>query len=223
MFCADKESVYPEFYPKSIKRGFEPIQLDIITGYLQEHTDVDVFNIRQALLAEKINYLLYPISIDVGHYSQIGAFFAYRELMKHINKYFPEIIPYELSDVDIRYDRIGTPDVSINRGTTYRKFDPSFFDDVNIFPPTSWGNEAYENTESGLPVILFLRDSYTWERYIGKYIAQHFGKTIMIHWSNIDHIEEYITKYKPDIVVFESAEWQLIGFADAVAKIPELP
>jgi hypothetical protein len=59
MLCADKESVYPEFYPKSIKRGSEPIQLDVITSYLLHNTSVDIFNIRQALLAEKNNYLLY--------------------------------------------------------------------------------------------------------------------------------------------------------------------
>ena len=43
MFCPDKESVYPEYYPKSIKRGPEPIQLDIITEYLNEQTTADVF------------------------------------------------------------------------------------------------------------------------------------------------------------------------------------
>ena len=40
---------------------------------------------------------------------------------------------------------------------------------------------------------------------------------------NIEHIEEYIAKYKPDIVVFESAERALGGFADYVAGIPKLP
>jgi len=68
-----------------------------------------------------------------------------------------------------------------------------------------------------------LRDSYTAEAYIGKYLANHFGKTIMIHWSNMGHIKEYIDRYKPDIIVFESAERELDGFVNAVAKIPKLP
>jgi len=226
MFCADKETIYPEFYPKSIKQGPEPIQLDIITQYLQEHTNLDVFNIKQALLVEKDKYLLYPLidnwmsaPRDVAHYNEIGAFFAYRELMKHINRYFPGITSYDLNDIDIVFDKIGTPSVSLKAGTTYRKFDPSFFDDVNVARPFTNECEAYENAESELPVILFLRDSYGLEHYIGKYLAQHFDKAITIHWGNSSHIEEYIDRYKPDIVVFEAAERALTLFAECVAGI----
>ena len=220
MFCTDKESIYPEFYPKSIKRGPEPIQLDVITGYLQEHTTVDVFNIRQALLAEKNNFMLYPVSSgDLTHYNQIAAFFAYRELMRHINNYFPEIIPYELDNVDISYDENEIPHVSLTLEKKYKKLDPSFFDDVNISRPFTWENIAYENEASYLPVILFLRDSYTSEDFFDKYNAQHFGKTIMIYYMNMEHFEEYIDKYKPDIVVFESAERGIGWFANIIGDL----
>ncbi|MCL1813231.1 MAG: hypothetical protein FWG29_06885 [Treponema sp.] len=224
MFCTDKESIYPEYYPKSIKRGTEPIQLDVITRYLQEHTSVDVFNIKQALLVEKDEHLLYNMSSgDLTHYNQIGAFFAYRELMKHITVYFPEMIPYELNDVDILYDESGIPVVSLKTEKIYKKLDSSFFDDVNFTQPFTSQNAAYENTESSLPVVLLLRDSYAAERFIGQYLAQHFGKAVLIHWLNANHFEEYIARYKPDIVVFESAERELRGFADKIAGIPKLP
>jgi hypothetical protein len=223
MFCTDKESIYPEFYPKAIKRGPEPIQLDLITGYLKEHTGVDIFNIRQALLAEKDNYMLYNVSSgDLSHYNETGAFFAYRELMRHINFYFPEIVPFEPKDVVIKYDGTGISHASLKTEKTYRKLDPSFFDDVDVARPFIWENEAYENTNFNLPVILFLRDSYAAEWFIGKYIAQHFGKAIFIHYVNMEHFEEYIVRYKPDIVVFESAERELKGFAYSVARIPKL-
>ena len=223
MICADKESIYPEFYPRSIKRGPEPIQLDVITTYLRENTGVDVFNIRQALTAEKNNYMLYDVSENLSHYNEIGAFFAYRELMKHINIYLPEIIYYEPDDVDISYNKNGIPAVSLKAGTAYKKLAPSFFNNVNVHRPFTWQNEAYENTESELPIILLFRDSYAHEYYIGKHIAQHFSKAIFIHYSNMEHFEEYITKYKPDIVVFESAERSLRNFAGCVAEIPKLP
>jgi len=218
MFCADKESIYPEFYPKSIKRGPEPIQLDMITGYLQEHTTVDIFNIRQALLREKDIFLLYNVCPpnEIAHYNEIGAFFAYRELMRHINIYFPEIIPYELDDVDISYDKNGIPAVSLKTGTTY-KLD-HYFIDVN----TEY-IAAYENMEPSLSTILVFHDSYANENFIRKYIAQNFNKAVFIHWISIAHFEEYIDRYKPDIVVFESAELQLQAFANSVAGIPKLP
>jgi hypothetical protein len=230
MFCTDKESIYPEFYPKSIKRGQEPIQLDVITGYLQEHTTVNVFNIRQALLAQKNNFMLYDVSSgDLTHYNEVGAFFAYRELMRHINVYFPEIIPYEITDIDISYDETGTPFVSLKTDITYKKLDTSFFDDVNGYRPFTWQNDAYENEKSDLPVILLLRDSYAgydpgngWKKFLNYYLPQHFGKAIFIHFRDMEHFEEYIDKYKPDIVVFESVE-RLRGFAGYVAGIPKLP
>jgi hypothetical protein len=68
-----------------------------------------------------------------------------------------------------------------------------------------------------------LRDSYFAEEFIGKYIAQHFGEAILFHYDNIRHIEKYVTRYKPDIVVFESAERELDSFSNWVAGIPELP
>jgi hypothetical protein len=228
MFNTDKESVYPEFYPKSIKRGPEPIQLDIITMYLQNHTSVDVFNVRQALLVEKDHYLLYPVFGDfqaISHHSGIGAFLAYRELMKHITIYFPWIIPLELDDIDICYDEKGVAGVSLKE-KTYENLKPSFFDNVSFNDDTFWGlgfNDAYENLDPGLPVILLMRTSYSNETNAGKFIFQTFGRTIMTHFMNMEHIEEYINCFKPDIVVFESTEYQLNLFADSVIGIPELP
>jgi hypothetical protein len=226
MLCADKESVYPEFYPKSIKPGPEPIQLDIITNYLLDRTSVDIFNIRQALLAEKANYLLY-YKIDAqwftngfAHYNEIGAFFAYRELMKHINIHIPNITPYELDEIEISYDEKEIPYVSFKDGKKYKKLDASFF---NGFNSNEWAfDNAFENIESDLPVILFFSDSYGLEQYIGKFFAQQFGQAIFTHYANFEHIEEYIDRFNPDIVVFESAERGLERFAECITSIPDL-
>jgi len=234
MICASKESIYPEYYPKSIKRGSEPIQLDVITNYIKEHTSVDVFNIRQALLAEKNNYKLYPVSFgDLSHYTEIGAFFAYRELMKHINIYFPEIIPFEINDVEITYDKlfngIPEPDVSLKSKQAYKKLEHSFFDDVELVRPFSWENAAYENIDADLPVIMVFRDSFSGffttddyeKKFLTQFIASRFSKAIFIHYLNLEHFEQFVDKYKPDIVVFESAERELRNFANWVNEIPE--
>lgn len=230
MFCADKESVYPEFYPKSIKRGPEPIQLDIITNYLQEKTNVDIFNIRQALLAEKDNSLLYykvdtmAFTEDFAHYNEIGAFFAYRELIKHINIYFPQITPYKTDDINITYDEKEIPHVTLKSGFTYQRLDSSFFDNVSVKKPFTRENHAYINMNSNLPIILVLCDSYAKEQYIGKFLAQQFSKAIFIHYNNnIINIHEYIKTFKPDIIILESAERGIADFANCVMGIPELP
>jgi hypothetical protein len=224
MLCTDKESIYPEYYPKSIIRGKEPIQLDMITNYLKEHTTVDVFNIRQALLAEKNNYLLYSVSSgDLTHYNEIGGFFAYHELMKHINIYFPNITPFEIDDIEININTPNYSIVSLKAEKTYKELAPSFFDNIDLKRPFTWENIIFENTKPNLPVIMFFRDSYANEQLFGKYIAQQFGRTILLHYINLEHFEEYIDKYKPDIVVFESAERDLKSFTSMINRIPELP
>jgi hypothetical protein len=229
MFCTMKESIYPEFYPKSIIRGHEPIQIDVITNFLRGNTSVDVFNIRQALLEEKKNYLLYHVNGDLEaltHYNQIGAFFVYRELMRHINKYFPELISFELNDIIISYDEKAIPHASFKTEKAYEELPKSFFDGVNFADIDFYGlsfNNAYENRDSNLPVILLLRTSFSGEAYSGKFIAQTFSKTIMTHFVNMEYIEEYVSRFKPDIVIFEAVERQLDMFADAVIRIPDLP
>lgn len=120
LLCVDKESIYGEYYPKGVIRGSEPNSLDVLTQYLNEHTSVDLFNIREALLAEKENYLLFPKTGDIYelcHYNKTGSFFAYRELMKHINAYFPDLKPYSIDDVNIIYRKNGSSSVSLKRKT----------------------------------------------------------------------------------------------------------
>jgi len=234
MLCPFKELIYPEFYPKSINQGAEPVQIDVITDYIRENTGIDVFNIRKALLAEKDNYLLYPVSSgDLSHYTEIGAFFAYRELMKHINTYYPDIVPFDINDIVITYDKqyrykIFEPNVSLKKEQTYKKLDSSFFNDIDkkwLFP---WEFAAYENKDKNLPVILVFRDSYSgvWDKFnekkfLTQFLASHFGKAVFIHWFNIKNLKEYVNKYKPDIVLFETIGNVEI-FAESVNEIPEL-
>jgi hypothetical protein len=222
MFCADKESIFPEFYPRAIIRGPEPIQLEIITNYVKQNTSIDVFNLRSSFLTKK-DYLLYPVSSgDLTHYTEIGGFFAYCELMKHITPYFPDIIPYTLNDITINNDEKDNPKISINSDINYKRLDSSFFDDIPLLRPFIWENHAYKNISIDQPVILFFSDSYAAENYIGKYFAQQFGKTIFIHLQNEENFYNYIEYYKPDIVVFESAERNLNWFSSIVTIVPDI-
>jgi len=233
MFCTDKESVYPEFYPSCIVRIFEPFPLDVITDYLKEHTDVDVFSIRQRLLAEKENHLLYNKSSgDLRHYNDIGAFFTYAELMEHILLFFPDMIPFTRDDIEITFDADEIPLVTLKAKTSFQRLDASFFDNVTLTHPhtwrthPSWENDAYKNADRALPTILFLRDSFASFGGHGglmQYIPQHFGKTILIHYLNAEHLEEYLAFYEPDIVVLEIAERSIPTFVNSVlATLPDL-
>jgi hypothetical protein len=141
-------------------RGPEPIQLNVITSYLKNHTSVDVFNINQVLLAEKNNYLMFPVSVgDLTHHTEIAAYFAYCELMKYIYNYFPNMFPHELNDIEITYDKNEIPHVTLKIEKTYKNYDASLFDNFNLNYNIQAYDIIYENIEHDLPVILLLRDS----------------------------------------------------------------
>jgi hypothetical protein len=226
MFCADKETIYPEFYPKSIMRGLEPDHLDRITSYVSDNTNVDIFNIKESLIARKNDYMLYNKNIgDLTHYNEIGAFFAYQELMKHINTYMPQIKALTLNDINIIYTDESVyqnnPDIYLKHNLTHKKIEEDFFNTVPLNHPSH--GVAFENDDTTLPTILFMRDSYmghtNFDNYLCKYIPEHFSKTILIHWANIANLKSYVEYFKPDIVVFESAERELGRFSNSVSNL----
>jgi len=214
MLCADKESIYFEYYSDFVIKGPEPTSLDAVADYLSTHTNIDFFCIKERLLKEKEKYLLFPRngnSWELTHWNETGSFIAYQELMKHINKYFPNLVPFTLDDVDISYFINGSSNVTLKREKNYKKIEARFFDDAIEF----------ENNDSSLPTLLLFHDSYA--EWFPNYLPQHFGRTIMHYSSTLNRLEEYIDLYKPDIVVFESAERYIPDFSNTVIGIPELP
>ncbi len=228
MLCTDKETVYPEYYPPSILRGPGPTPVESITRYLRERTDVDLFDIRECLLAAKKEYLVYPKDGDINilsHYSQIGGFFAYQELMKHIGRYRPELEAFTLDDVLITTETIGSypdiPNVQLKQGPVGRLLDASFFDPVPLTHPMF--NLAYEGKDGSLPILLLMRDSYAGEGYfLTRYLPQHFSNTITVHWRNMEFLTDYVEYFQPDIVVFEVVEREIEPFAYYMSLLKDL-
>jgi hypothetical protein len=213
MLCTDKETIYPEFYPASIRRGPDPSQLYAITEQVRAYTDVDIFHIIDALTAEKDNYLLYDKAEgDLTHYNEIGGFIAYLELMKHINAHFPEIGPFTFDDINIVWDDRGVPATSLKEGIKYDLAGPEFFDNVRLHRPVD--GVAFINNDESLPTILFMRDSYAGTGHLlTRYIPQQFGQTILIHWANMAFFTDYIKEFKPDIVIIQAVEREFTWFA----------
>jgi len=214
MFCTDKESIYPEYYPDFVIKGPEPTSLDAVVDYISANTNIDFFCIKENLLQEKENWLLYPKTGDIYelcHYNETGSFIAYMELMKHINKYFPNLKPFTFDDVDITYRINGSSSLTLKQEKKYKEIESRFIEDALEF----------ENKDLSLPTLLLFQDSYAY--WFKDYLPQHFGRTIMHHLDTLEHFEKFIDLYKPDIVVFESAERVIPGFADRVIGMPELP
>ena len=213
VICPDKESVYPEYYPRSIHRGPDPIQLEIITEYLRDNSNVNLYNSRQILMSEKDNFLVYNRAEgDITHYNAIGGFIEYEEMMRHFSAYFPEMTPFTIDDTNIVYDEDDIPSVSLKEGSSSHLLGSEFFAGLDLIDAFNESNYVFENKDPDLPTILIMGDSYT--DLFTPFVSQHFGKTIIVHYLNIGRFRELVDLYKPDMVVIQVAERELPLFTD---------
>jgi len=219
MFATDKETVYPEYYPKSIARNQGPVPLDSFTDYIRENTGADTFNIRAALTKEKNNYLLYNKSKgDLAHYNVIGGFFAYQELMRHIQAYLPDIRIMSVDEVSFTYEEEDIPSITLNEGLKYEALGDDFYDGLPMERPFLRGTAATRNIDPGLPTLLMMRDSY-YSLDLLPELPQSFSQTLLIDYlGNMGNFRQYIETYNPDIVVFGIAEREIAIFANDLSR-----
>jgi hypothetical protein len=102
----NKQSIYPERMPASVRRGASD-HLDQLLAYLSQRGEADlVQDLRPTLLAHKADGLLYP-AVDV-HWNPLGAFLAYRALGENLGVRLPlldrfpqDFKPGEIQDGDL--------------------------------------------------------------------------------------------------------------------------
>jgi hypothetical protein len=219
-FCPDKDSVYPEYYPSIFKQAEPPIPLDAVTDYMRENVDADVYNIKDTLISYKDEYMTYnKAEGDLEHYNAIGAFIEYQELIKHVQKYFPDLKMMSFDDVTISYGEDGVPSVEMNNMSRVWELSESFFAGLPE-AASHWHYVGFANDEAS-PTALFIRDSYYDFGGYGVFTAANFRYSIGIHYSYIANYKEIIDLFQPDVVIVEVAERQLPSFAEYVVDYYE--
>ena len=218
MICPDKQSVYSEYMPDYIKRKSAKNDTDIFVEYIKNNTDIKVVYPKEELLKYKDKYQLY-YKYDT-HWNNLGAYIGYSELMKSLNIHVDNIYNvnikslegYERFNFNIHFynDMANMMSLSkikyYNDDKTYiisnyiiNNYETNYFISWNNF---SYNSKSYKSDNN----IMIIRDSYTQGMY--DYIATGFRQSEFIHIDSFKN--ENITEYKPDIVVFESAEKYLI-------------
>lgn len=84
-----KWEIYPENIPGNINRVSESSQLDQITDYLRENSEIDFINLKKPLLEGKKHRLVY-YKTDT-HWNQYGAFIAVRETHKKLSQWYSAV------------------------------------------------------------------------------------------------------------------------------------
>ncbi len=163
------------------------------------------------------------------HWSELGAYYAYKEMMSYINKDFPKAKAHELSEFSVRIVDCAGGDLSYMLGADDMREETPFLianfkDTGDVYPVKrgenigyrvagiNWGlypKDSYINNSS-LPTAYALSDSY------GAYFLPFAGmgfSHLRLHGANnstpID-IDE-IAKMKPDYIIFNYTDRNIDG------------
>ena len=232
VIAPDKQMIYPEYMPDSLRRLRGDYRVDQLIAYLHETMpDFEVLDLRPALLAAKetSGELLYH-RYD-SHWNDRGGLVAYQIIIRAIAhklpRELPSIAPLERRDFDTDRavpsgDRIAMlwltdrgkqamPGLVLRRGVGYRVLEPTV--------PDPYGEEGLIITEHAnrhLPTLVMFRDSFA-GRLI-PYLSEHFSRASYL-WQNEFDFDE-IERHHPDIVVQELVARHFFAYAPSPELIP---
>ena len=191
LICPNKETIYPEFLPNTIKRAKNQTRLDQLIDYLKINSNYQIVDIRKQLTKAKKSYPIY-YKMDT-HWNQIGGFIACQEVMKRFLNNIPNQTALSLSDYNITIDnRGGNGDLAVML-SCQGKFQDQF---VTLIPKNK------KNTQKTLPKALLIHDSFA-RRICARFLENHFNLVMHPHnGSFLSHLK-LIEEEKP---IFESED-----------------
>lgn len=221
-FAPMKPEIYPEYNPPSFLRA-EKTVTDKITGEIRKYPDIRFIELKPALLEAKKNARIYWARDN--HWNSIGAFAAYREIMKSIRQDFPNarfipekevsfrdtVVHYGLTEVFNLGEELGD---TIYHPTISNSHAKKIQDEVYFWdPPEGCWKTVTETAVSDRPKALIFRDSFT--NFMMPFLDESFSKTVYIFdkW-NYDYHREVVENVKPDLVILLIYEPLLYNLAD---------
>lgn len=204
MIPPNKASIYPEYLPHHIKPVRKYTRTDQIIDMLGTHGDFPVVDPRQNLLAHKDEPLFYYTDT---HWTQLGAFYAYQQLVEQIAAVLPawDIQVPELDDFEWKYVRRASGDLA----RMLVNLDPTIDHEMTYTPKPSAIRQGPK------PKVLMYGDSFSWA--LLPFLELQFDITRMPIEEVID--PTVIEAFKPDLFMFEVVERNAHKLAEIGAEV----
>lgn len=213
-----KVSIYPE-YIRSGDYQVRETPVDQLAQYIQTHSDIKVIPLKQALLeAKKEGQVFFKTDT---HWTQYGAYMAYREIIKKLNEFgliddAPEEVIFEPSEYQgemgglMGNSKLVPPEKTtisvilekdarrVEEGELYQSFH-NILKQYNVYKPCY----LYENAKKDNTLLMYGDSMFgTWNAT--ELLAEHFN-TMAYVWGG-DIQQEYIDILKPKVVIYEITE-----------------
>ncbi|MCI8800037.1 MAG: hypothetical protein HFH88_09520 [Lachnospiraceae bacterium] len=233
LFSPEKLSVYRRYLPEGV--NYENEWVDRLVDEL-ENMGVVCINNTDYLTALSHKEIVFNKKYDAGHWNDLGCFYGLNHLFSRIHEDFPVIEPLSLSDFNISVEHKDSLPVSefkidedvpaFRLKNRYEDYSVDVYKEIELNPDYRHFH-YYVNREenAGLkPKILTFQGSYLNGR--PPFIIANASIEVGIHsYQNILNFDYYFNIFKPDIVIFEVAEYVLSDryFAYEGMKNLELP
>jgi hypothetical protein len=204
----NKNTIYPEYVPAEIPVLEKQSLLDRLVEYQKQNGEVQVLDLRPALLAARNERPVY-YSTDT-HWNDFGAFVGYQEILRTLQKNHPDLIPHSYDDYQEIRNRSWIGDMSHNLGQINIaedtiQLEPKF--NRRIY---TWNAKGYEANSvvttvqpvSSLPKLVMFHDSFAIA--LIPFLSDHFHTATYLAKAQVD--EKFIDAEQPDIVIFEITE-----------------
>jgi hypothetical protein len=220
----DKESIYPEFYPKIVKKLNPQSRREQVIEYLQKNNpDVNIISATNDLLEHKKQGK--TVFCKTGtHMNNTGSYIEYQSLIKEVSKDFPNTKLFPLSNINItteyNCDKDILNSIEINnynkenlKNDIYTIKEPKtkIIYKKSRSKETDSYTELSQNKHALSPYkIVIMGDSFA-IRY-KQYLSETFSEVYNIYisagrdfqWISEDF--EYIDKERPDIIIWATTE-----------------
>lgn len=229
VIAPNKETIYPEYLPDSIrKKGELSLQdqlLQSISPAMRDH----VLDLRETLRDAKKESPVYNRTDT--HWNQEGAYRVYCEIVKKLNGRFPRLRPHERSEFNISdrnekggdlAETLSLSSLITEESRSFNLIMPHLARAVDIGYPVNetWRPSAFETNDDSLPRAVIMHDSFG--NGLKQFLSPHFKRTVYLWRAGIQfslHFETHeIEQEKPDIVIEEFAERKLYRFMPYVPE-----
>jgi alginate O-acetyltransferase complex protein AlgJ len=218
-----KEVIYPDYLPDSFRPDSES-RLEQLTRYLKAHSDVEILDLRPALLEARKRHDIY-FKTDT-HWNFYGGLAGYQAIGAELNKSFPGPRPVREADCKVLLQSKDGDLVKLMGLSGYLREEIAV---LSVSEPAFWlvntpisvsdlpiNGYVTENKVTSLPRLLLFGDSANGG--LLPFLPQHFSHAVFVFLPRIDPI--LVESEHPDIVIQEMGELGLAN--DANPDLTEL-
>jgi alginate O-acetyltransferase complex protein AlgJ len=218
VIAPSKHLIYPERLPDWVNR-VAPTRHEQLTERLARGSPLELLDLHEPLLRAKDGEPLYRR--NDGHWTELGAFVAYRAIAEWIAARHPTVRVLSRDDFDLAWRTKSGG--SVARGLNLVDFLHEEVPELALRGPSrvvaketnnvgmGYGPRRVFVTKTDLvdaPKVMFFRDSFATP--VARFLAETVREVVLVHHRQGTFRKQEIERFQPDIVIYEMVERGLI-------------